>query len=156
MEEEEESKMEVTEKEDEKKVKREEERQARRGRFREGWGEREDTLLMPQRLWAGRLTLTFIPQSSSSRSFPRTHPTAHRPGEVYECGWGSLPTMKFPGTALFISWKHIHQRPRRASERVVIRALPTKVLSLICLFIFPEIGVLHWSRWTLPTSKSNN
>lgn len=97
--------MEVTEKEDEKKVKREEERQARRGRFREGWGEWEDMLLMPQR--AGRLTLTFIPQSSSSGSFPRTHPTAHRPGEVYEHDWSNLPTMKFPETALFIrcrSW----------------------------------------------------
>ncbi len=123
------------------KVKREEERQARREiQEREGWGTREDTLLMPRRLWAGRLTLTFIPQSSSSRSFPRTHPTAHRPGEVYEHDWGSLPTMKFLETALFIRWKHIHQSPRRASERAVIRALPPKTFhSFVCLF-FPDRG----------------
>lgn len=122
---------------------RERKRDKQGERFRERWGEREDTLLMPQWLWAGRLTITFIPQSSSSGSFPRTHPTAHRPGEVYEHSWGSLPTMKFPETALFIRWKHIHQSPRRASEWAVIRALPysaTKVLSLVCLFIFPRYG----------------
>ncbi len=124
------------------KMRKGEERgQARREiQEREGWGTREDTLLMPRRLWASRLTLTFIPQSSSSGSFPRTHPTAHRPGEVYEHDWGSLPTMKFPETALFIRWKHIHQSPRRASERAVIRALPRKTFhSFVCLF-FPDRG----------------
>ncbi len=150
--------MEVTEKEDEKKVKREEERQARReiqGGVRGAGGHAVDA---PATL-SGSSHTHIYPSEFLIRILSQDTSHSSPPGRSLWARLRQPPDYEVPRNGPLYQVKTHSSKPLSS---VWMSSYPSVALRghqrpLTRLFVyFSQIGVLHWSGWTLPTSKSNN